>query len=805
MRTDERSQEEPDRSLSPMARSEMSGSASNVVQAGTIDGGIHFHHAGPAVPPTPRQLPGGVRGFVDRLSESRRLDAVLFSNTATDPPSVSLAVIAGTAGVGKTTFALHWAHQVKDCFPDGQLYVNLRGYDPGEPVSPQQALGRFLVALGVSPQAIPTDVDAAAALYRSLLAGRRMLIVLDNAATAAQVRPLLPGAPGCLVLVTSRSRLSSLVVREGAHRVTLGVLQEDDAVELLRVVTAGYRSQDDPAKLAELARLCARLPLALRIAAERAASRPWMQLDELIADLRSESGRWDALTAEESEGEAVRTVFAWSYRALPADTARLFRLLGLHPGAEFGAPVVAAMVGTSVTSARHKLDTLVGAHLLENHSSGRYQFHDLLRSYATDQANLEETAEDRRAHLRRALEWYLRTMDAAQGFLNPGEAHVPLDPPEPGLEPLRFDTYRDALEWYETERPNLVAATRAAAANGMPDIAWKLAVALRAAYMRFNPFDDWITTSTIGLDAARRLGDREAEAELLESLGMAYTQSHRLAKGLEYHTAALELRRELGNRMAEGLSLNAIGLIHLRSRDLVQAGAMFESGMAIFRDLDEPFWAAVTAANLAEVRAELGMPDEAEPLVRQALDLFVARGDRGGEGNALRILSLIARQRGELERAQEHIDRAVAIAREHQNAVWEGYWLLELGMVHLARGNAPDALVALRRSAQLHRELGDRAREAQAWNATGRAYREMGRPEEAIEFHRRAAAVHNELGDQWRLGVALGDLAIAQHLAGEVDAAVENGRRALEILASYEDPQTRSVRSRVAELLGEAS
>lgn len=232
---------------------------------------------------------------------------------------------------------------------------------------------------------------------------------------------------------------------------------------------------------------------------------------------------------------------------------------------------------------------------------------------------------------------------------------------------------------------------------------------------------------------------------------------------------------------------------------------MFESGMAIFRDLDEPFWAAVTAANLAEVRAELGMPDEAEPLVRQALDLFVARGDRGGEGNALRILSLIARQRGELERAQEHIDRAVAIAREHQNAVWEGYWLLELGMVHLARGNAPDALVALRRSAQLHRELGDRAREAQAWNATGRAYREMGRPEEAIEFHRRAAAVHNELGDQWRLGVALGDLAIAQHLAGEVDAAVENGRRALEILASYEDPQTRSVRSRVAELLGEAS
>ncbi|WP_155342314.1 ATP-binding protein, partial [Acrocarpospora corrugata] len=706
--------EEPERAPTQGTHSELSGSASNVVQSGNIGGGVHFHQSGPAAAPLPRQLPGDVRGFVDRLTESRHLDAVLFPD-ATEPPTMSMAIIAGTAGVGKTSFALHWAHQAQDHFPDGQLYVNLRGYDPGEPVRPQQALERFLGALGVSPQAIPADVDASAGLYRSLLAGRRMLIVLDNAATAAQVRPLLPGTAGCLVLVTSRSRLSGLVVREGAHRLTLGMLPEAEAIELLRVVTAGYRSQDDPAMLAELAQLCARLPLALRIAAERAASRPWMHLDELVADLRSESALWDALTAEESEADAVRTVFAWSYRALPADTARLFRLLGLHPGAEFSVPVVAAMVGTSVTSARNQLDALAGAHMLENNSPGRYQFHDLLRSYATEQAGLEETQESRLTHVRRAIEWYLRMADAAQSLINPNEARVPLDSSgDYGIEPLVFAAYNDAIDWYETERPGLVAAVRAAATAGLHEIAWKLAVVLRSMYMRFNPFDDWITTATIGLSSARDLGDKAAEAELLESLGMAHTQSHRLREGIEFHTAALAIRRDLGNRSAEALSLNAIGLIHLRSRDLTGASTMFRRGMTIFRDLGDSYWEAVTAANLADVQTELGLLAEADLLVRHALEIFRRRGEKGGEGNALRILSGIGRELGDLETAQEHIAQAVAIARERRNPVWEGYWLIEFGKVQQMRGSA-DALVSFQRAAQLQRELGDLAREARAW------------------------------------------------------------------------------------------
>jgi hypothetical protein len=306
------------------------------VQARDVGGGIHFHGGGPpaANGPKPRQLLGDIRGFVNRVEETRRLDAVLTGNGG-EPLVVSVCVIAGTAGVGKTSLALHWAHQAQEHFPDGQLYVNLRGYDPGPPVTPPEVLRRFLSALNVPAKAIPAEPEAAAALYRSLLAGRRMLVILDNAATATQVRPLLPGTAGCLVVVTSRSRLSGLSVRDGAQRLTLGTLSEPEAVALLSAVTVGYRDEDDRDKLTELARLCARLPQALRIAAERAASRPRMRLDDLIADLRDESVLWDALsTGDDEEADAVRTVFAWSYRALTAEAAALFS----RPGPPRGNP-----------------------------------------------------------------------------------------------------------------------------------------------------------------------------------------------------------------------------------------------------------------------------------------------------------------------------------------------------------------------------------------------------------------------------------------------------------------------------------
>ncbi len=350
-------------------RAEVSGPA-DLVQARDVFGGVHFHNGEDQAVAPPRQLPGDVRGFVNRSAELTALDRLLVEDTG--PVGVTLSVIAGTAGVGKTALALRWAHRVRHRFPDGQLHVNLRGYDPGEPARPEQVLERFLRALGVPPAAIPADLDDRAALYRSRLADRRILVVLDNAASVGQVRPLLPGSDSCLVIVTSRSRLSGLVTRDGGRRLTVRMLTEDDAITLLRELTREFRAGDDPEHLAELARLCARLPLALRIAAERAASRPYMPLDELIRDLRDESALWTALTAEENEeADAVRAVFAWSYRALDPAAARMFRLLGLHPGSEFSLPAAAALAGEPANQVRQRIDALVGAHGPDERQRGR--------------------------------------------------------------------------------------------------------------------------------------------------------------------------------------------------------------------------------------------------------------------------------------------------------------------------------------------------------------------------------------------------------------------------------------------------
>jgi hypothetical protein len=444
MSADEDPREHPDEQAagtSGSTRSDLSGSAGDVVQARDVHGGVHFHGPTPTVQRRPRQLPADVGEFVNRLPELDLLDSILGAD-GNGPPQVGLFVIAGTAGVGKTSLAIHWAHRVHHRFPDGQLCVNLRGYDPGTPLTAETVLDRFLRALDVTPKAIPSDVEARAALYRTLLADRRALILLDNAATVGQVRPLLPGSPGSLVLVTSRNRLSGLGVRDGARRLTLDLLPEPDAVDLLRTLTANYRADEDPDAFAELARLCARLPLALRIAAERAASRPRMPLADLIRDLHDESALWEALSADDEEdADAVRTVFAWSYRALPEPAARLFRLLGLHPGPEFGTPIVATLARLSTVEARHLLDVLVGAHLIEQTGPDRYQFHDLLRAYAIDQVSHQESTKDRQMTNQRILTWYLHTAKTAETRIGALDLHIALEPPDPTLTLPTFDTH----------------------------------------------------------------------------------------------------------------------------------------------------------------------------------------------------------------------------------------------------------------------------------------------------------------------------------------------------------------------------
>lgn len=519
-------------------RSDMSGTAADLVQARDVSGGIHFHRAALRAA-RPRQLPGPQRVFVNREDELAALDAMAVEADG------QLAVVVGMPGVGKTALVVQWADRNQDRFPDGQLYLNLHGYDEGPPVGPLRVLSGFLAALGVPRSELTTDLDEAAAQYRSVLAGRRVLVVLDNASEASQVRPLLPGGGGCAVIITSRHHMAGLVAREGARRITLRVLPDDDAVALLARLTRETRPGDQPAALGKIAGLCARLPLALRIAAEHAISRPWTSMENLAADLRDQAALWRALTVED-DGQtanlaAARSVFTWSYRALPAEAAKVFRLLAAHPGMDFSEAAVTALTGTGVS--RQSLGILVGAHLLEQSAADRYQFHDLVRSYAMDQAHEEESPGGLRDASRRVLLWYLRSADAAQPWVNPLEARVPLEAEAADEQPPEsFGSRDEAIRWIETERGNLVAAVRIAAEQDLHEIASKLAVVLRALTMQLNLFDDWLATSEIGLRSAEILGDLTAQAELLQSVGWAYSLAYDLDRGQEYQRRALEIR-----------------------------------------------------------------------------------------------------------------------------------------------------------------------------------------------------------------------------------------------------------------------
>ncbi|MFJ8741308.1 ATP-binding protein [Embleya sp. NPDC127516] len=783
--------------------SELSGAAGNVVQAREVSGGVHFHQDGAPRRPVPRQLPGDVRGFVNRTRDLERLDEITAAD-CTEPGVTALAVIAGTAGVGKTSLALRWAHREQHRFPDGQLYVNLRGYDPGKPVTPQHALDCFLEALDVPPRAIPRKLPDKAAAYRSLLAGRRILVVLDNAAGVSQVRPLLPGSGGCQVLVTSRSRLSGLAAREGARRITLDVLSEDEAVRLVREVTAGQRPDDEPAALAELARLCAHLPLALRIAAERASARPWMRLTDLIRDLRDESVLWDALTVDDGEeADAVRTVFAWSYRALPPEEARLFRLLGLHPGPDFGAGVAATLAGVTLARARTLLDVLIGAHLIEQHEADRYHFHDLLRTYARDQACHEEAPELRNGLLRRVLNWYGHTADAAQTWINPHEPHVELDAPEEGVVPLVFSGHDEAVAWYEAERAGLPAIILAAVDAGLDRPAWQLAVVLRAIHMRLQPFDEWIAIADAGLVAARRSGDRAAEAEVLESLGMAYAQRGQAVEAADFHRNCLTIRQELLDPRGVAFALNNLAVLGLRTLDSAAALLWARRAAEAFEAIGEWHWARISRVNLAEAYCEAEEFGSAVALVSEVLPELREPASAGHRGNALNVLSTARLGLGDAESARAAAAAAVEVATSRHNRVWEGHWLCTLGRAQQACGDIDEALASYRRSAALQHGLGDRVREARAWHLTGVAYQALGRHREAVDFHLTAAAVFRELDDGRRLAVVLADLAEARSCSGEHDAGAAARREAVGILARYDDVRASRLRERQARILGD--
>ena len=780
--------------------SDLSGSARDVVQARDVSGGIHYHSSLVRSVLVPRMLRADVAGFVGRGRE-----LAVLAGAAERHDGLRLAVVVGTAGAGKTSLALRFAHRVRTEFPDGDLFVNLRGYDAGAPVAPAAALERFLRALGVPGEEIPSDLEDRAGMYRSVLAGRRVLVVLDNAATAGQVRPLLPGDGQPLVVVTSRSRLSGLTARDGARRISLGLLDRAAAVDLVESVIGEYRGFDDRGEVAELAELCARLPLALRIAAERAAARPLMPLRELIAELQSGSGLWQALSTDDGqEADAVRTVFAWSYRALPDSAARAFRLLGLHPGPEFGIGAAAALLGVSTSRVRTMLDVLVGAHLLEQNSAVRFQFHDLLRAFAADAADTDEPQAEREEAFGRLKDWYLHSARAAYRLTGNSLADVVDSPAAPDVEPETFTDYRQAADWYATERHNLIALIRALEQAGDHRTVFQLAATVHPLTFAHASADDRLLGARAALRAAQATGDIAAQARALRDLTVTERLAGDLDSALVHGRESVAAYDSLEDAAGSANAANALGMVLVWRRDLGQALRVFADAVSQAHAAGQGRWAAIMTANTAYALELQGRPAAVLEVARQAVAELGASGYQGemileSHGMIVRALTELGRWE-EAHQALEAADRHIAAGADLGVRV---VLLTDRAELALAESRPAEAEDLLWQAQSLGQDMGNRNLQARVLTAAGRAEQMLGRPEQAVDFHRHAIDLLRPLADGFATARALSYLA---DVLGDTDAGLAEAAsarsEAVAFIETFDDPRAVQLRAHLTAVDG---
>ncbi len=661
--------------------------------------------AGEPTPPSAvAQLPADLPVFVGRNDELTQLDALL-ATARPAPTAVPVATVCGTPGVGKTALAVHWGHRVVDHFPDGQLYVDLRGFDSrSRVVGPAEAVRDFLGALGVAPDRVPQRPEAQAALYRSLLAGRRMLVLLDNARDADQVRPLLPGSPGCLVLVTSRNQLAGLVAVVGAHPLTLDLLSATDARELLARRLGAGRVDTEPAAVDRIIRACAGLPLALAVVAARARQTRF-PLAVLAAELERVDERLDALDAGDS-ATRIRAVFSWSYLALPPPTARLFRLLGLHPGPDLAAAAAASLAGVPVTTARQILAELVRANLLTEHSPGRYACHDLLRAYAADLTRDTDPEEARRAATARLLDHYVRTAGAADRLLYPQRDPPPRDLPPivDGAQLTDLADERAATDWLTAEHASLLAVTRATG-GGHDARFWALAWALDTFLHRCGRWPDLQTIWRAALRAAYRLGDHPRQAVAHRCLAHTQIRLGRLREAQAHLRRALNLYTRMGDRAGEAAARN----------------------------------------NLAYLCDRQGHPDEALRHAQWAVVLYGTIGNRPRLAHALNNVGWYHARLGDHAQALDYCWRAVHLHRESGDRSGEANAWDSLGYAHQHLDQHVDAEACYRRAIALFHALHDQYHLAVVHTHLGDMYHAAGDPGAARAAWEEACAIFTEL------------------------------------------------------------
>jgi DNA-binding SARP family transcriptional activator/tetratricopeptide (TPR) repeat protein/DNA-binding XRE family transcriptional regulator len=742
-----------------------------------------------SVHPVVHQLPGDVHAFTGRTSELAGLDHML---AAADPAETSAPVIfavSGTAGAGKTALAVHWARRLMDRFPDGQLFVDLRGYDPElAPVPPGEALAGFLRALGLGEQEIPGDVGERAAAFRSMAAGRQMLIILDNASSAEQVHGLLPGSPSCVAVVTSRDRLAGIVARHGAIPIEIDVLPAADAVALLRVLV-GERVDAEPDAAMTLAVQCARLPLALRVAAELAVASPAVPLRALAHELDDEQRRLEILDAGGDPRTMVRSVFSWSFRHLSAAAAGSFRLLGLHPGPDFDLYAATALTGNALDRARSTLDMLVTAHLVRRTSGDRYAMHDLLRAYAL---SLPAEPGEQRSAMTRLLDYYLATAASAMEALAPADRNRrPLAPVVVSCPPVS-DPAR-ARAWLDQERAVLVAAIRHATLHGWPDHAIRLAATLSRYLVTGGHNTEAISIYEHALDAARRSGDRGAEATALVNLTEVRWRLGLHGPDDESSGQALAVFREIGDRVGEARAHGNLALLCWRHGRYAEASRHYELALAVFCEIGDRAGEARALDNLGAICCRQGRYEQAASQHGRALAIFREIVDLTGQTRALTNLGCARKGQELWEQATRHLEDSLTLSRKNGDRASEAEALSGLGAVQLGDGRPQQAADHYRRALMLFRELGHQGSEAEALNGSGGVLLAMGQPEQARARHALALDLATQIGDTYQQAGAHHGLAGAYAADANYRTARHHWQHALDLYTRLDVPEARRV------------
>ncbi|SDX64803.1 DNA-binding transcriptional activator of the SARP family [Amycolatopsis xylanica] len=700
----------------------------------------------------PAQLPAEVAGFVGRGEQVRALTA----------SGASIVAITGAAGVGKTALAVHWAHRLRTRFPDGQLHVDLRGHTSGQPMRPIEALSRFLRALGVSPGRIPAGEDEAAALFRTTVADRRVLVVLDNAVDAAQTRPLLCGAAGCLTIITSRDALAGLSAAEGTHRLPLDVLAPEDA----RLLLTKLVGDAEPAEVAELARVSAYLPLALRVAGASIASAPHGTVAGYLAE-RVFPGGGDVRSA-------AHEAFDRSYRRLDPAARRLFRLLGFVPGPDFTAEAAAALGGDGAGRTRDLLTALGAAGLVHEPVPGRFQLHDLLREYAISLPSGDEPP----AAAERLFAFYLHRADGATRLLYP---HVPRLPVPQGKEPPPANE-ADALGWLDAERANLLAAVAQAVEYGLPSYAWRITDALRG-YLCTRGYNvEGIAACQEGLRAARQEDDLAAECSMRGILGLIRYGLGDHPAAIECHTSALALARRVGDRLAEAAALHNLGRVYARTGHHADESSHYEEALEINRKAGNLHGEASALNHVGVAALALGQIAKAVECSTAALELSRELGDPDLEARSMHNLGLTHWARGELDEAIDSFSECLRIVRLIGNRNGEAPALVCLAEAHCEAGRYAEAEVRARMAIAQARASGERRDEVGGLHVVATVYLRTGHHEAAARYYRKALALAKEIGYSFgEMSVLIG-LSVVDRESGRADSAVRDGERVLELV-----------------------